>query len=52
MIKNVGKKDKGIRFGAGILLVGLSLIPGIGTGLRVVVLAAAAVAIVTAYTGF
>jgi hypothetical protein len=52
MKKNVGGIDKAIRIIFGIVLAILGFFVQMSTGLRVVAFVAAAVAIVTAFTGF
>jgi Inner membrane protein YgaP-like, transmembrane domain len=52
MKKNVGGFDKTIRFVIGIVLALVGFFVHISTGLRIGVFAVAAIALVTAFTGF
>lgn len=52
MKKNVGGIDKTLRIIIGIVLLGVGLLAPLGTAGRTVSLVIAAVALVTAFTGF
>jgi hypothetical protein len=52
MKKNVGGFDKVIRFIAGIVLALVGFFVQMSTGLKTVVFVVAAIALITAFTGF
>jgi hypothetical protein len=52
MNRNVGGTDRAVRLVAGAALLLLGLLAPVGTGARAVIFVIAAVAFVTAFTGF
>lgn len=52
MNRNVGGMDKNIRIGIGIIFLLIGLFTQVGTGLKAGIFALAAIAFVTAFTGF
>jgi len=52
MNKNVGSLDKNIRIVAGIIFLLLGMFTQISTGLRIGAFAVAAIALLTAFSGF
>lgn len=52
MNRNVGATDRAVRLTVGAVLLLLGLLSPVGTGTRAVIFVIAAVAFVTAFTGF
>ena len=51
MKKNVGSADKAVRILIGVILLAIGLLAQLSTGWRIGLIAVAAVALITAFTG-